>query len=146
MTTASVAQTANIACNGDMCAGEVKDASVAIPKLIPATQNLVSNTITTAQNVGVPVQKGITAIGNRADTLWVSQNLPGVRTLVNVQNWTPKMNIRWLDSALRRGDEIWKVTDPKVWIEFNKRSFYFQEIRYIDYIGKGKIIDMLLKK
>jgi len=145
LTAAGVAESANTACGGDMCTSEVKEASTVVPNLIPAAQNVVTNTINTVQNVGVPVQKGITAIGNRADTLWVSKNLPEIRTLVNVQSWTPKMNIQWLDSALRRGDEIWKVTDPKIWVNTNPSSFYFQELRYINYIGKAKIIDMFQK-
>ena len=31
---------------------------------------------------------------------------------LNITNWTAKKNIKWLDSAIRRGDDILIVTDP----------------------------------
>ncbi len=59
---------------------------------------------------GAVVPNQITVIGSRADTLtaraWPSHNV------LDVPTWTAKGNIKWLDSAIRRGDEIYLATDP----------------------------------
>lgn len=56
------------------------------------------------------VPKQITVIGSRADTL-ASKGWPG-HNVLDVPTWTAKDNIKWLDSAIRRGDEIYLATDP----------------------------------
>ena len=56
------------------------------------------------------VPKQITVIGSRTDTL-AAKGWPG-HNVLDVPTWTAKGNIKWLDSAIRRGDEIYLATDP----------------------------------
>jgi RHS repeat-associated protein len=95
--------------------------------------------------VGDVVEKGITAIGNHADTAWVSKNLPEINTLVNNKNWTPELNYQWLDSAMERGDEIWLVTDPSEYVLQNPNSFFFKELDYLAEKSYDNIVNMFLK-
>jgi RHS repeat-associated protein len=61
-------------------------------------------------NLVVPRQ--VTVIGSRSDTL-VAKNWPG-HNILDVPDilWSKKLNIKWLDSAIRRGDDIFLGTDP----------------------------------
>jgi len=68
---------------------------------------------TTASKV---VPRQITVIGSRVDTL-AAKGWPG-HNVLDVLQWSAKGNIRWLDSAVRRGDEIYLATDPTKWRGF----------------------------
>jgi len=50
-----------------------------------------------------------------------------------------KRNIKWLSSALRRGDIIKIVTDPSKWKNVNPASAFFQELRYLAWKWRGII-------
>ena len=69
---------------------------------------LLKNPAPAAKSTVVPKQ--ITVIGSRTDTL-AAKGWPG-HNVLDVPTWTAKGNIKWLDSAIRRGDEIYLATDP----------------------------------
>ena len=67
-----------------------------------------------ACGVVVHNKNGVTVIGSGADTR-AFQDRPGFNVL-NMDNlpedeW-PRQNALWLNYAIRRGDDIWQVTDP----------------------------------
>jgi len=60
--------------------------------------------------------------------------LPEVNILANHPGWTARLNLRWLDRAIARGDQIWLVTDPAKWRlpgTGNPGSFLFTELYYL---------------
>ena len=91
------------------------------------------------------VQRGITVIGNKDDTDaaigWAGHNVLRVDDL----EWSAKMNIRWLDSAIRRGDEIYLATEPAYWRAINPSSFYFVELRYLESKGFTRVGDRMVR-
>lgn len=56
------------------------------------------------------IPRQITVLGSRIDSL-AAKGWPG-HNVLDIPNWSAKENIRWLDSAIRRGDEIYLATDP----------------------------------
>ena len=76
-------------------------------------------------------------IGSRVDTL-AYKGRPGYNVL-DIPNWSLRKNIKWLDSALRRGDVIKLVTDPSKWKDVNPGSAFFQELRYLAWKLRGTI-------
>lgn len=59
---------------------------------------------------GTKTLRKITVIGSERD---IAKYLgrKGFNVL-NINNWTPSKNIKWLDKAITRGDEILLATDP----------------------------------
>jgi len=91
------------------------------------------------------LERGVTALGNSTDTQWVADNLPEVNTLVGVPDWGFRGNIKWLDAAMRRGDDIWLVTDPDAWRLLHPNSVYFDELKYVIDHGYPNVFEMWRK-
>jgi RHS repeat-associated protein len=73
----------------------------------------------------------ITVIGNYEDTL-VAKGWPGHNVLrIPQSEWSLKRNIRWLDSAIRRGDQIYLATDPEPWIAGHPGTVLRHEMTYL---------------
>ena len=49
-------------------------------------------------------------VDSRADTL-AAQGWSG-HNVLDIPKWSAKENVKWLDSAIRRGDEFYLATDP----------------------------------
>ena len=61
-------------------------------------------------NEKVNKSKSTTVIGSIKDTLkYLGRK--GYNVL-NIKNWTPTKNIKWLDKAIKKGDDFKMVTDP----------------------------------
>ena len=71
-----------------------------------------------------------TVLGTRADTL-VAKDWPG-HNVLDIPDWTLQKNIKWLDSATRRGDDIYLATDPS---QARSGSVFQQELRYLEFKG-----------
>jgi RHS repeat-associated protein len=91
----------------EMAAAVVND-SLALAAIIPGEGLLCKCRL--ASKV---IPKQITVIGSSADTRniltlpeWSGHNW------LDITEWSAKRNISWLDSAIRRGDEIYLATDP----------------------------------
>jgi RHS repeat-associated protein len=52
--------------------------------------------------------------------------------LNNHDPWSPKLNTKWLDGAIRRGDDIYLATNPKI-AEVNR--FFQMELDYLEPMG-----------
>jgi len=83
------------------------------------------------------IPRQTTVLGSRADTL-AFKGQPGYNVL-DIPNWTLKKNIKWLDSAFRRGDILKIVTDPSTWKAANPQSAFFQELKYLAWRLRGTI-------
>ena len=58
------------------------------------------------------IPKQITVLGSARDTRQTVVDWPGHNVLsIDPSQWSAKKNIKWLDSAIRRGDEIYLGTD-----------------------------------
>jgi len=70
-----------------------------------------SSTATAVSTVSRVVPRQTTLIGSGRDTRGVASDWPG-HNVLDVPDWSAKLNIKWLDSAIRRGDDIFLATDP----------------------------------
>jgi len=77
----------------------------------------------------------ITVIGNRDDTT-VALGWPGHNVLrIPNEEWSLQLNIRWLSSAIRRGDQIYLATDPKPWIAAHPDTVLRHEMNFLESQG-----------
>jgi len=82
----------------------------------------------------------VTVLGSQRDTAKYLGK-PGYNVLkVPDSEWSAKLNIKWLDGAIRRGDEIRFVTDPvqfeQLMIDLDKKSQFIDlEIPYLKWRG-----------
>jgi uncharacterized protein RhaS with RHS repeats len=58
--------------------------------------------------------------------------------------YTRQKNIKWLSSAIRRGDEIYLASKPG--IEMRENSAYWDELRYLEYAGYVRERDYMVKR
>ena len=102
-----------------------------------------------ACGVVVHNKNGVTVIGSGADTR-AFQDRPGFNVL-NMDNlpedeW-PRQNALWLNDAIRRGDDIWQVTDPDkhadLMKELKKSSYYLDlELPMLEHYRGVNVIPM----
>lgn len=84
------------------------------------------------------IPRQTTVLGSRVDTL-VAKEWPG-HNVLDIPDWTPQKNIKWLDSAMRRGDDIYLATDPAkhraLMVSLGKRSAFTDlELPYLELKG-----------
>ncbi|MFH1440584.1 MAG: RHS repeat-associated core domain-containing protein [Candidatus Omnitrophota bacterium] len=82
------------------------------------------------------VGKQTIVIGHLKDTM-IAKDWPG-HNVLDMKKWTMKGNIKWLDSAIRRGDDIYLATsNPRA------GSVFVQELKYLIWRGFKRVGDYM---
>jgi len=132
VTVAGAAETANVACGGDMCASEVQDASQAVQEVLPAVEEA-------APKLEEAAESGITVLGRMADVARykdIAVNKLYDPSMPPMPDFWEKINRPFLDAAMRRGDTFVLVSK---YVEGGK-NFFTTEVEYLIEKGYDKVI------
>ena len=76
--------------------------------------------------------QGVTALGSHEATGQAGELFDDINVLVDQPDWSWQKNRQWLLEAIDRGDDIWLLTDPKIWRRVNPNSVYLDELDILE--------------
>jgi hypothetical protein len=156
VTVTGVAETANVACGGDMCASEVQDAGTIANNIVQTlgadgdpTNEVVQVTDAFQKTIDAAKVNGqqITVLGRFKEGLQGFANQVGGRFLsMPDEEYTWDKNVQYIKDALARGDLI--VTRPDI-TQVDPTSYYAREIlllKDLDYHFVDGVLKPIVEK